>query len=56
MKIDQSIRTQKVQQTGIYKGPGGDYRYIKAGDEIANTYTFSHKPGEHKIASAVKKV
>ena len=51
MKIDQNVRTQKVQQTGIYKGPGGDYRYIKAGDEIANTYQFSHKPGEHKPAA-----
>ena len=50
MKIEQNVRTMKVQQTGIYRGPGGDYRYIKAGDEIANTYTFSHKPGDKPAA------
>ena len=52
MKIDQNIPTRRVQQTGIYVGPGGDSRYIKAGSDVATTYTFSHEPGAKPAPAA----
>ena len=50
----EDIRPVKAQRTGVYVGPDGDYRFYKAGDQVAPTYRYSHERGAPLTAELQK--